>query len=185
MERFYFYSIFEEITNLKFFKKGIYMKHIFLKGTLLVFLFFMMGACNTEKDQPAKVVDKEQIKREIQERENEFAEVYNSGELKKIGYYADDAITFYQNMAPLTSREERLKFLESDLMGNTNTISFTTNEIFASEDGVQVLEIGYYTVVDSTNTPVNTGNYMSLFEKRDGKYVCLRDMSASDMPFEN
>ena len=25
---------------------------------------------------------------------------------------------------------------------------------------------------------------MSLFEKRDGKYVCLRDMSASDMPFD-
>ena len=59
------------------------MKHIFLKGTLLVFLFFMMGACNTEKDQHAKVVDKEQIKREIQERENEFAEIYNSGELRR------------------------------------------------------------------------------------------------------
>ena len=54
--------------------------------------------------------------------------------------------------------------------------------VFPSIDGVQVVEIGYYTVVDSTNTAVNTGNYMSLFEKRDGQYVCLRDMSASDMP---
>jgi len=25
---------------------------------------------------------------------------------------------------------------------------------------------------------------MSLFEKRNGKYVCVRDMSASDMPAE-
>ena len=48
--------------------------------------------------------------------------------------------------------------------------------------GIHVVEIGSYTVVDSANTPINTGNYMSLFEKRDGKYVCLRDMSASDMP---
>jgi len=25
---------------------------------------------------------------------------------------------------------------------------------------------------------------MSLFEKRDGQYVCLRDMSVSDMPLD-
>jgi hypothetical protein len=47
-----------------------------------------------------------------------------------------------------------------------------------------VLEIGYYTVVDSTSTAINTGNYMSLFEKRDGQYVCLRDMSVSNMPMD-
>jgi hypothetical protein len=45
-----------------------------------------------------------------------------------------------------------------------------------------VVEIGSYSVVDSTNVAINTGNYMSLFEKRDGKYYCVRDMSASDMP---
>ncbi len=61
---------------------------------------------------------------------------------------------------------------------------FTTNEVYPSKDGDQVLEIGYYTVVDSANTVVSSGNYMSLFEKRDGQYVCLRDMSASDMPLE-
>ena len=162
------------------------MKNIFLKGGVLGFLFLLMGACNTNQEQAASVViDKEEVKKEIQARENEFAEIYNTGELKKIGYYADDAITFYQNMAPLTSKKERLEFLQSDLGDNTNKISFTTNEIFASKDGVQVLEIGAYTVVDSTQTVISTGNYMSLFEKRDGKYVCLRDMSASDMPFED
>lgn len=162
------------------------MKNIFLKGALLVFLFLAMVACNTNTGQEGSIViDKEQIKKEIQERENEFAEIYNTGELKKIGYYADDAITFYQNMPPLTSKAERLEFLQSDLTGNTNKISFTTNEIFASKDGSQVLEIGAYTVVDSTSAVISTGNYMSLFEKRDGKYVCLRDMSASDMPFED
>jgi hypothetical protein len=28
-----------------------------------------------------------------------------------------------------------------------------------------------------------TGNFMSLFEKRDGKYICIRDMGSSDMPY--
>jgi len=159
------------------------MKSVFLKGVVLGYVFLLMGACNSNQDQAASV-DIEQIKKEIQARENKFADIYNGGELKNIGYYADDAVTFYQNMAPLRSRQERLDFLASDLEGNTNKIEFKTNEIFASKDGVQVLEIGAYTVVDSTNAIIGSGNYMSLFEKRDGQYVCLRDMSASDMPLE-
>jgi hypothetical protein len=68
-----------------------------------------------------------------------------------------------------------------DSLNKSNKISYTTKEVFVSNDANQVVEIGYYTVVDSANNPVNTGNYMVLFVKRDGKYVCLRDMSASDM----
>ena len=161
------------------------MKNIFVKGIVLAYLFLLVASCNTNEGKSTTVViDKEQIKKEIQAREDQFAEIYNGGELKKIGYYADDAITYYQNMAPLTNKQERLEFLEVDLATNTNKITFTTNEVFPSKDGSQVLEIGYYSVVDSANIVVSSGNYMSLFEKRDGQYVCLRDMSASDMPFE-
>ena len=161
------------------------MKNMFVKGIVLSYLFLLMASCNSNEEKSTPVlIDKEQIKKEIQARENLFAETYNSGEVKKIGYYADDAVTFYQNMAPIRSKEERMKFLETDLGSNSNKISFTTIEVFPSKDGTQVVEIGYYTVVDSTNAAVNTGNYMSLFEKRDGKYVCLRDMSASDMPIK-
>jgi len=46
-----------------------------------------------------------------------------------------------------------------------------------------VVEIGAFKLVDSLNNLINSGNYMSLFEKRNGKYVAVRDMSASDMPF--
>jgi ketosteroid isomerase-like protein len=161
------------------------MKNMFVKGVVLSFLVLLMTSCNTNQEKSTQVgIDKEQIKKEIQARENQFAEIYNSGELKKIGYYADDAITFYQNTAPLTNKAERLEFLKPDLNSNSNKISFKTNEVFPSNDGDQVLEIGAYTVVDSTNAIISTGNYMSLFEKRDGQYVCLRDMSASDMPFD-
>jgi len=161
------------------------MKNKIVQGVLISFLFSLIIACNPKKAEPeAVVIDKEQIKQEIQAKENAFAEIYNTGVVKNIGYYAEDAITFYQNMAPLKSREERIKFLENDVRSNTNKISFTTNEVFVSNDGEQVVEIGYYSVVDSTNSPINTGNYMSLFVKRDGKYVCLRDMSASDMIIE-
>jgi len=161
------------------------MKNKIAKGITFAFVLTLIIACNTKKPEPvAVVIDKEQIKQEIQAKENAFAELYNSGELKNIGYYADDATTFFQNRAPLVGKDSIIAFLKSDLISNSNKITFTTKEVFVSNDGEQVVEVGYYSVADSTNTPINSGNYMSLFVKRDGKYVCLRDMSASDMPVE-
>ena len=158
------------------------MKNKTLKGVLLGSLTTLLFACNTKKDEPAAVIDKEQIKKEIQAKEDEFAATYNSGVKKNIGYYADDATSFYQNRAPLVGKQAILDFLTAGLDSNSNKISFQTNEVFPSNDGNQVVEVGSYKVVDSTNTPFNTGNYMILFEKRDGKYVSVREMSASNMP---
>jgi hypothetical protein len=77
-----------------------------------------------------------------------------------------------------------LDYLTSGLDSNTDKISFNTNEVFVSKDGNQVLELGSFKLVDTANTILNSGNYMSLFEKKDDKYVCLRDMSASDLPLK-
>jgi ketosteroid isomerase-like protein len=163
------------------------MKTKILKGVLLSCTMLLAIACNTKKTgTEAAAVDVEQIKKEIQAKEDEFAATYNAGEMKTIGYYAEDAITFSQNAAPHVGREAIVEYLMAniDSGSNYNKISYTTKEVFVSNDANQVVEIGYYTVVDSTNTPVNTGNYMVLFVKRDGKYVCLRDMSASDIPLQ-
>ena len=159
------------------------MKNIFVKGIVLGCITLLMASCNSKNENSTlEPIDKDQIKKDIQARENQFSELYNNNEIKNIGSYADDAVTFHQNSTPIRSKEERMKFLDRDLNANKNKISFTTIEVFPSQTGLQVLEIGYYSVVDSTNTAINTGNYMSLFEKRDGKYICIRDMSASDMP---
>lgn len=158
------------------------MNYLFHKGALSAIIILMFISCN--QGSAISETEKEQIKKEIQAREDEFAEVYNSGELKSIGYYADDAITFYQNRQPLIGKEAIVAFLQSDLDSNTNIITFKTNEVFPSSDGNQVLEIGYFKVTDSAKYVLNTGNYMVLFEKRNGKYVCVRDMSTSDITIE-
>ena len=161
------------------------MKTMVTKGLILILLMSLTVACDTKKEEPAEaVVDREQIKKEIQAKEDEYAATYNDGEMKQIGYYAEDAITFAQNQAPLVGRQAIIEYLKVDIESNTDKISFTTNEVFVSNDGNLVTEIGYYQVVDSTNAPVNTGNYICLFEKRDGRYYCIREMSASDMPLE-
>jgi ketosteroid isomerase-like protein len=156
------------------------MKKKILKGVLYVGLLTLMLACN-DKKKAVVSIDKEQIKKEIQAKEDEFAATYNSGEVKNIGFYADDAVSYYQNTAPVVGKKAITEFLIADLAVSSNTISFKTNEIFVSNDGNQVLETGSFQVNDSTNTTINKGNYMSLFEKRNGKYVCVRDMSASEL----
>ena len=160
------------------------MKSKVIKGVLLACMTSLLISCNTKKAEPS--VDKEQIKKEIQDKENEFAATYNSGVKKSIGYYAEDATSFAQNSPPYVGKAAIIDYLMAniDSSSQSNKISYTTKEVFVSNDGEQVVEIGYYKVIDSTNTPVNTGNYMVLFVKRDGKYVCLRDMSASDMPLK-
>lgn len=159
------------------------MKYKIIKVVCLSCLAAWVVSCNEKKEEPAAIViDKEQIKKDIQAREDEYSALYNASEMKNIGYYADDATSFYPNRAPLVGKQAILDFLKTGLISNTDKLSFKTNEVFPSSDGNQIIEIGYFKLVDSVNSTINTGNYMSLFEKRDGKYVCLRDMSTSDMP---
>ena len=158
------------------------MKTMIVKASLLACIISLMFACNAKKEEPAPVaIDKEQIKKEIQAKEDSFAALYNRGELRDIGYYADDATSFFQNRPPLVGKQAIVTFLKEDIISSSNRISFQTNEVFVSNDGNLVVEVGAFKVVDSINTLVNSGNYMSVFEKRNGKYVAVRDMSASDM----
>jgi len=181
------YLTFEFIMGILI-ENNIIMKNKLIGQALLCCVISLLIACNPKKEEPIAtlVIDKEQIKKEIQDKENEFAALYNTGELKNIGYYADDAITFAQNREPLVGKKAVVEYLKAgiDASSKGNKISFITNEVFVSNDGNQVVEIGYFKLVDSLDVAINTGNYMILFEKRDGKYVSVREMSASDMPLE-
>ena len=158
------------------------MKSKLIEAALLSCVVSLMIACNTKKEEP--VIDKEQIKKEIQAKEDEFAAVYNSKELKNIGYYADDAIVFAQNRTPLVGKEKIIAYLQEGITTEGNTISFVTNEIFVSNDGNQVVETGYFKLADSTDSIINSGSYMVLFEKRNGAYVSVREMSTSNIPLD-
>jgi len=164
------------------------MKRKLIEVALLSCLIPLIVGCGPKKEEPvaAQTIDKEQIKKEIQAKENEFAEVLNSGEAKNIGYYADDATTFAQNKPPLVGKPAIVEYLTDGIKNSSkgSKITFTTNEVFVSNDANQVVEIGYFNLVDSANVTINTGNYMVLFEKRNGSYAVVREMSASDMLLE-
>ncbi len=58
------------------------MKNRVIQGVLLAFTMSLIVACDAKKTEPAAVIDAEQIKKEIQAKEDEFAATYNAGEMK-------------------------------------------------------------------------------------------------------
>ena len=163
------------------------MKNKILNGITLGITMALAIACTPKKEEAATpVVDKDQIKTEIQAMEDAFAASYNAGKAEGIVYYADDATSFGQNKPPLVGKAAIDKYMADDVktLPKGGKIAFAVVDIFPSSDGNQVVEIGSYKISDSTNTVKSNGHYMSLFEKRDGKYTCIRDMSASEMPKE-
>ena len=161
------------------------MKNKTIKGLLFIVFITLLAACNQKKEAPeTAVVDNDQVKKEILAMETAFADAYNKRNLDAIVYYADDAITYSQNAPALVGKKEIDKSIMEDIKSFPTgfKLSNTTNEVHVSSDGNQVVEIGLYQVMDSTNAIKSSGNYISLFEKRDGKYICIRDMAASNMP---
>ena len=165
------------------------MKNKMLAGIVFGLLTILIISCQPKKEEPAAAapaaVDKEQIKTELQAMETAFADALNAGKTDGINYYAEDATSFEQNKPPLIGKQAIDAKLAADVKNSAGTkVAFTANEVFPSGDGNQVVEIGSYKVTDSADTVKYSGNYMALFEKRDGKYVCIRDMGASDKPIE-
>jgi uncharacterized protein (TIGR02246 family) len=162
------------------------MKNRIFKGGLVVVIMSLMVACNQKKEVPAVMVDKEAIKTEIQAIEDAFAEAYNNSNADGINYYAEDAVSFSNGKMPLEGKKAIHESIKNELLTfpKGSKIAFETQEIHASNDGNMVVEIGGYQVKDSTDTKTNSGHFISLFEKKDGKYICTRDMGSSDMPLE-
>ena len=158
------------------------MKTKILNHLVILTILTLVVSCKPKTEEVT--IDKEQIKIEIQALENKMAELFNDRNLNSEEYYAEEAISFSQNKPPIEGKLAIRKSIKEDLANFPNgyQIAFVVNEVHPSNDGIQVVEIGHYRVSDSTSTALYTGNFIAVFEKREGKYVCVRDMSASDRP---
>jgi ketosteroid isomerase-like protein len=157
------------------------MKNKIITAGLLLVVVTLFMACNQTKEDKttAPAIDKEKVKAEIQALENHFAMIYNTKNADSLSYYADDAVSYFNEQKPLAGKAAIHKFIEDELMNYPKgaRISFETVEIYIGIDGTFVLEIGAYKQADSTGVVIQKGHYFSLFEKRNGKYVCIRDMA--------
>ncbi len=160
------------------------MKNKILLGGLMAVTLILSVACNQEKAKP--VVDKEQVKAEIQAIEDKFAAVYTHRNLDSLTYYADSAVSYFVGQKPISGKTAIHQFIENDLKDFPTgaKIINETLEIYVTADGNNVAEVGAYKQVDSTGKILQNGHYFSFFAKRDGKFVCTRDMATAH-PVEN
>ena len=155
------------------------MKSKVLKGALLVVMLTIFIACNQDKKEV--VIDKELIKSEIRALEDNLASTFNNRDISLLNYYAEDAISYFGGQEPVVGIEAIHQHIEYELLDLPigATITFEPLEIYITDDGSHVAEIGAHQMLDSTGVILQRGHYMSFFAKRDGRYVCTRDMANS------
>jgi uncharacterized protein (TIGR02246 family) len=140
----------------------------------------LLAACSNEKTAP---VDLEKVKPEIQALEDAFAAAEKAKDAAAVAaYYSEDAISYGRNEEPVSGKaaikDKIAQRIAKDTTGNTNV--YKVVDLFA--EGNMLVEIGSWTMSNPSGTKVDNGHYMSYFQKRDGKYVCVRDMSVTSNP---
>ena len=161
------------------------IKHIRLFGLLACSSLFLL-ACNAPEKEVAVALDMEKITTEIQAMEDGYAAGEKAKDADAVAaYYSDDAISYSRNRQPIVGkkaiRENIAKNIATDTTENYSV--YKVVDLFA--DGNTAVEIGSWRDFDVSGKELDNGYYMSYFEKRDGKYICVRDMSTTTSPVKS
>jgi ketosteroid isomerase-like protein len=161
------------------------MKKLNLLWVLLVPVLFLFNACKEAPSADVKVteVNSDSVKMQITEIENAYAVASNARDVDGVAaYYANDAESLAANEPTRVGMDAIKAGIKKDMDMDTTgaTISFNVTGVWACGD--YATETGTSTVKDKDGNVIRTGKYMTLFEKRNGKYVAIRDIWNSDSP---
>ena len=156
------------------------IKQIKLVGFIAI-TALILSACSTTEQK--EVLDMDKVRLEIQAMEDAYAAGEKAKDADAVAaYYSDDAISYSRNTEPLSGkaaiRDNIANNIAKGTEGNYNV--YTVVDVFA--DGDTAIEVGSWVEFDPSGKEVDNGNFMSYFQKRDGKYVCVRDMSTTTSP---
>jgi uncharacterized protein (TIGR02246 family) len=155
--------------------------------TICAIVALFMASCSTPPAATAPeatpAIDMEALKVEIQAMEDAYAAAEKAKDAAGVAaYYSDDAVNYNRNLEPTVGKAaitERIAArLAKDTSGTTNV--YKVVDLYA--DGKIAVEIGSWTELNPAGEEKDKGFYMSYFEKRDGKYLCVRDMNISTLP---
>lgn len=149
-------------------------------------LLLSVAGCNAPAKTESTVAesakpDMAAVKAEIQAMETEWAKATSNKDVDKVmTYYSDDAVEMSDDepshVGKAAIRASLLKSFASRKPGTT--VSFETMEVFGNPD--EVTEVGKTTIRDAAGALVSSGKYVGIYEKRDGRYICIRDINNED-----
>ena len=162
-------------------------------ATICVVFFFSAISCNqTATDDTTKtksetdeattaIADPVKLKAEIQEMETAWATADNARDLNAMAaFYAEDAVSLENNMPMIVGNAAIKKNIES-YMGKRekgSTVVYDVMDVYGG--GNYATEVGKTMRKDSTGKVTSTSKYMAIWEKRNGKWICIRDIGNDD-----
>ncbi len=161
------------------------MKVQFMTLFTAVSLLFISCSPTPAPEAPAAAVaiDMDALRQEIQAMEDAYSEAEKAKNADGVvAYYSDDAVSYNRNMEPLSGKEAIKNRIAERLAKDTTGIvnEYKVVDLFA--EGDKAVEIGSWKEMNAAGEEISHGHYMSYFEKRDGKYLCVRDMNVTSMP---
>jgi uncharacterized protein (TIGR02246 family) len=166
------------------------MKNYFRIATACIALSLFSVACSSPAPEEAAspeiitapvAPDMAAIKAEIQGLENAWAAADSAGDVPALlAFYADDAVSMGGDTPMAVGKAAIQKEIEASMASRPagTTVKYETLEVFG--DDKIVTEVGKITRMDASGKVTSTGKYMAIWEKRDGKYVCIRDIGNND-----
>lgn len=163
-------------------------------ATVVAALSFLTIGCNQPAADKAPEVtaeatppmaakaDPAKMKADIQALETAWANADNARDANALAaFYADDAVSLSNNQPMVSGKAAILKDLEAAMAKRPKgaTVTYEVLDVFGDENFVT--EVGKTTSKDAAGKVYYTGKYMAIWEKRDGKYVCIRDISNDDV----
>jgi len=131
--------------------------------------------------QEAPKPDMAKVKAEIQALNSAWAAASNARDAATIlAFFADDAISMPDDKPMFVGKAAIQKESENWFAKSKegSTVSYETMDVLGDEN--MVTETGTVTTKDATGKVTYTGKYMAVWEKRNGKWLCIRDMSNDD-----
>lgn len=150
----------------------------------------LFASCNAEVKQETPGVasqtetakpDLSQIRSEIQAVENQWAAAQNAKDINALmALYADDAVSMPDGAPILSGKAAIQKQQEADFAKPSEyaSVAFETTDVYAQ--GEVVTEVGKTNYKDAAGKTTGGGKYIAVFEKRDGKYLCIREIYNKD-----
>lgn len=151
-------------------------------AAIIVAAALFTTSCNTPKQENATTFDLVAAKQEIQETNNNLTALLSKGDSVAIAndLYTADAKFLGQNQAA-TVGTAQLQSLFNAFVTAGYTFELTTAEVLGNEN--VLVEEGTY-VTNANGQKVDTGKYIAVWKKQDGKWKIYRDSPSSDLPVE-
>jgi uncharacterized protein (TIGR02246 family) len=150
----------------------------------LVFATLGLVSCEAPvaEDHAEEAIDMTALRAEIQAMEDAFAKAEMAKDAEAVvAYYADDAVSLGPNKPPLVGKPAILANIKANMATDSVTVDqkYTLVDLWAQ--GNLAVEVGEG-VATREDGSKRTGKYLSVFENRDGKWVCIRDSYNNNAP---